>query len=150
VATRRYPNVLLQSFVTGQLASELLRRELEPVGMTPNQFAVQSMIRARGPLTPTALAALLGMAAPTLSAWIKRLQAGGQIRKLPHPTDGRSYLVEATEQGAEELEAAYPGFGSALTRLEQELGADLDAVWQGGVTFEAALRAALESPSDLK
>lgn len=150
MAERRYPNVLLQSFVTGQLASELLRRRLEPVGMTPNQFGVQSVIRAFGPLTPTALAARLGMAAPTVTAWVKRLEASGQLRKLPHPTDGRSYLLEVTEPGVEALEAAYPGFGAALSQVEEELGSELAAVWEAGTRFEAALRAALESPSDLK
>jgi DNA-binding MarR family transcriptional regulator len=150
VAARRYPNVLLQSFVTGQLASELLRRELEPVGMTPNQFGVQSVIRAFGPLTPTALAARLGMAAPTVSAWVKRLSASGQVRKLPHPTDGRSYLLEVTASGAEALDAAYPGFGTALHRLESALGPELEPVWEAGTRFEAALRTALEIPSDLK
>ncbi len=150
MATRRYPNVLLQSFVTGQLASELLRRELEPVGMTPNQFGVQSVIRAFGPLTPTALAARLGMPPPTVSAWVKRLEANGQIRRLPHATDGRSYLLEVTAPGIEALEAAYPGFGAALTRLEDELGPELKTVWEAGTRFEAALRAALESPSNLK
>ncbi len=150
VATRRYPNVLLQSFITGQLAAELLRRELGPSGMTPNQFGVQSVIRGLGPLTPTVLAARLGMAPPTVTAWVKRLEANGQIRKLPHPTDGRSYLLEVTEEGVEALEAAYPGFGAALSRLEGELGPELQTVWEAGMTFEAALRAALESPSDLK
>lgn len=150
MAERRYPNVLLQSFITGQLASELLRRELEPMGMTPNQFGVQSVIRAFGPLTPTALAARLGMAAPTVSAWVKRLSASGQVRKLPHPTDGRSYLLEVTDGGVAALEAAYPGFGSALRLLEAELGTELEPVWQAGTRFEAALRAALEIPSDLK
>ncbi len=154
MATRRYPNVLLQSFITGQLASELLRRELEPIGMTPNQFGVQSVIRAFGPLTPTALAARLGMAAPTVSAWVKRLSASGQVRKVPHPTDGRSYLLEVTESGIEALEAAYPGFGSALRRLETALGAELEPVWEAGTRFEVALREvlrdALELPSDLK
>jgi len=150
VPERRYPNVLLQSFITGQLAAELLRRELEPTGMTPNHFGVQSVIRAFGPLTPTDLAARLGMAAPTVSAWIKRLSESDQIRKLPHPTDGRSYLLEVTERGIEALEAAYPGFGAALERVEAELGDELDVAWEGGRRFEVALRAALAHSSVLK
>jgi DNA-binding MarR family transcriptional regulator len=150
VATRRYPNVLLQSFITGQLAAELLRRELEPAGMAPNEFGVQSVIAAFGPLTPTALSSRLGMPPPTVTAWIKRLTKAGQVRKLPHPSDGRSYLVEVTEAGRARWLEASPGFGAALTRLEALLGDDLEGVWSGGVRFEEALRAALESPSDLK
>ncbi len=142
-------NVLLQSFITGQLASELLRRELEPVGMTPSEFGVQSVIAALGPLTPTELSTRLGMPAPTVTAWIKRLTEAGQVRKQPHPSDGRSYLVEITEAGHAKCLEAGPHFGAALTRLEALLGDELDAVWSGGVRFEEGLRAALESPSAL-
>lgn len=150
MAERRYPNVLLQSFITGQLAAELLRRELDAAGMSPNQFGVQSVIGAFGPLTPTDLATRLGMAPPTVSAWIKRLTEDGQVARRPHPTDGRSYLLEVTAAGREALEAAFPHFGAALTRIETELGDDLDVAWEGGRRFEEALRAALATSSALK
>lgn len=147
---RRYPNVLLQSFITGQLAAELLRRELGPTAMSPNQFGVQSVIGVFGPLTPTELAGRLGMAAPTVSAWIKRLTAEGQVTRRPHPTDGRSYLVEVTDEGRAALRAISPRFGDALARVEAALGDDLDVAWEGGRRFEEALRTALETRSDLK
>jgi DNA-binding MarR family transcriptional regulator len=150
VPERRYPNVLLQSFVTGQLVSELMRRELEPCGMTPNRFGVQSVIGAFGPLTPTELATRLGMAAPTVSAWIKRLTEDGQVARRPHPSDRRSYLLEVTDAGRESLESAFPHFGAALRKIEAALGEDLDVAWEGGRRFETALRAALETSSDVK
>jgi len=150
MAERRYPNVLLQSFITGQLASELLRRELDAAGMTPNQFGVQSVIGAFGPLTPTELAARLGMAQPTVSAWIKRLTEEGQIERRPHPTDGRSYLLEVTDAGRTALQAAFPHFGAALAKVEAALGDELDVAWEGGRRFEEALRAALATRSILK
>ena len=150
MAERRYPNVLLQSFITGQLASELLRRELDAAGMTPNQFGVQSVIGAFGPLTPTELAARLGMAQPTVSAWIKRLTEEGQIERRPHPTDGRSYLLEVTGAGRAALQAAFPHFGAALAKVEAALGDELDVAWEGGRRFEEALRAALANSSTLK
>jgi DNA-binding MarR family transcriptional regulator len=150
MAERRYPNVLLQSFITGQLASELLRRELDAAGMTPNQFGVQSVIGAFGPLTPTELAARLGMAQPTVSAWIKRLTDEGQIERRPHPTDGRSYLLEVTDAGRTALQAAVPHFGAALAKVEAALGDELDVAWEGGRRFEEALRAALATRSNLK
>ncbi len=146
---RRYPNILLQSFITGQLAAELLRRELDAAGMTPNQFGVQSVIGAFGPVTPTDLAARLGMAAPTVSAWIKRLSEDGQVERKPHPTDGRSYLLEVTPAGRAALEAVFPRFGSALRRVEEALGADRDVAWEGGRRFEEALRTVLVNGSDL-
>lgn len=147
---RRYPNVLLQSFITGQLVSELMRRELEPIGMTPNRFGVQSVIGAFGPLTPTELATRLGMAPPTVSAWIKRLTEAGEITRQPHPTDRRSSLLEVTPAGRAALDTAFPRFGAALRSIEEALGDDLDVAWEGGRRFEEALRGALETPSAVK
>ena len=147
---RRNPNVLLQTFVVGQLASELIRRELEPLGMTANEYGVQSVIGAFGPLTPTDLATRLGMAPPTVSAWIRRLAERDLIHKLPHPSDRRSYLVELTEEGRRRVSEAVPRFGVALVAVEAELGDRLDAVWEGGQAFQEALRAALAARSDLK
>lgn len=147
---RRYPNVLLQTFITGQLVAELLRREFESAGMSPAQFGVQSVIGAFAPLTPTELSERIGMPAPTVTAWIKRLTESGQVRRRPHPTDRRSYLIDVTEAGHAALHEAMPHFARVLTRLEALLGDDLDEVWSGGVRFEKALREALASPSDSK
>ena len=41
----------------------------------------------------------LGVAPTTLSAMIDRLVQKGQVRRVPHPDDGRSYLLELTPQG---------------------------------------------------
>jgi DNA-binding MarR family transcriptional regulator len=150
VSERRYPNVLLQSFITGQLAAELLRRELEPRGMEPRRFGVQSVVGAFGPITPTELATRLGMAPATLSAWIRRLAEDGQLEKKPHPTDGRSYLLELTAAGREAISLAGPGFLAALDRLEAELGSEHEQVWEAGNRFEAALRSTLADSSDQK
>jgi DNA-binding MarR family transcriptional regulator len=146
----RNPNVLLQTFVVGQLASELIRRELEPLGMTPNEYGVQSVIGAFGPLTPTDLAGRLGMAPATVSAWIRRLSERDQIRKLSHPSDRRSYLVELTGEGRSRVSEAAPRFGVALEAIEAALGDRLETVWEGGQAFQDALRAALATRSDLK
>jgi DNA-binding MarR family transcriptional regulator len=150
VSERRYPNVLLQSFIAGQLAAELLRRELEPRGMEPRRFAVQSVIGAFGPITPTELASRLGLAPATLSAWIRRLTQDGQVEKRPHPTDGRSYLLELTPAGRDEIGRAGPGFLAALERLEAELGDAHEQVWAAGNRYESALRAALADSSASK
>jgi DNA-binding MarR family transcriptional regulator len=147
VSERRYPNVLLQSFITGQLAAELLRRELEPRGMEPRRFGVQSMIGAFGPITPTELATRLGMAPATLSAWIRRLTDDGHVARQRHPTDGRSYRLELTEAGKDAIGRAGPGFLAVLERVEAELGDARETVWEAGNRFELALRATLADSS---
>jgi DNA-binding MarR family transcriptional regulator len=147
VAPPRNPNVLLRMFTTGQLANQLLARELEPVGFSPNQFAVTSVVGALGPITPTDLASQLGMAPTTLSAWIARLTRAGHIRRRPNPQDGRSALLEITTDGRAALDRAGPRFVAALDQLEAALGDDLDGVWAAGDAVETALRALLLSSS---
>lgn len=143
MAPPRNPNVLLRLFTTGQLANQLLARELDPVGISPNQFGVTSVIDVFGPITPTDLAGRLGMAPTTLSAWIRRLVDAGHVQRSPNPDDGRSYLLELTDEGRQAMAAAGPRFQAALVALEEELGDDAGTVGSAGAALEAALRRAL-------
>jgi DNA-binding MarR family transcriptional regulator len=143
----RNPNVLLRQFVNGSLANELLARELGPTGVSPNQFAVESVIGVFGPVTPTELAARLGMAPTTLSTWIRRLTESGHVQRRPNPGDGRSYLLELTESGRTGVQAAGPRFDAALLALEEELGDDAGDVGAAGAALEAALRRLLARPA---
>ncbi|WP_040509921.1 MarR family winged helix-turn-helix transcriptional regulator [Gordonia soli] len=49
---------------------------------------------------------------------IRRLEAGGLVRRVPHPTDGRTTLVEITELGRSTVE-------DATTTLNREVFADV-------------------------
>ena len=89
-------NVLFRLFILGQLADDLLGRAMVDLNLNPNDFAVQSAIRAFQPITPTRLSALLGMPPTTLSSYLRRLEARRQIRRRPNPEDGRSTLLEVT------------------------------------------------------
>jgi DNA-binding MarR family transcriptional regulator len=54
--------------------------------MNPDRFAVQSMIGALGPITPTELARRVGLAPTTISSWLSRLEGEGAVRRRPTPT----------------------------------------------------------------
>ena len=101
-------NVLFRLFILGQLADDLLGRAMVDLKLNPNDFAVQSAIRAFQPITPTRLAAMLGMPATTLSSYLRRLDARHQIRRHPNPEDGRSVLLEVTKAGDRNVVAAFP------------------------------------------
>jgi DNA-binding MarR family transcriptional regulator len=137
---RRDPNVLLQVFVSGQLTAELLRRAFAGTGMTPDQFAVQSVVSVHGPITPSDLAARLGMAPTTVSTWLRRLVEAGHLQRRRNPADGRSWLVEVTPAGRRAFEQAVPGFAGALRRVDDELGADAADVSAAGMRLQEALR----------
>jgi DNA-binding MarR family transcriptional regulator len=132
--------VLLQLFVAGQLAGDLLRVELGAT-MRPDRFAVLSVIGILGPTTPTELARRLGMAPTTVSTWLARLELDGAVIRRRNPDDGRSQLVELTDRGRRELRSAMPDFKRAIDRVRDELGHDVDAVLSGLDRLVAALRA---------
>jgi DNA-binding MarR family transcriptional regulator len=131
---------LLQVFVADQLAGEILKREL---GATTagDRFAVPSVIGALGPITPTELARRLGMAPTTVSSWLVRLERIAS--RHANPDDGRSQLVELTEDGRRELETAMPAFRRAVGRVRDALGDELDDVLDALDRLVEALRAVL-------
>lgn len=133
---------LLQVYVAGQLAGDLLREELGTT-ITGERFALLSVIGALGPITPSDLARRLGMAPTTVSTWLARLEADGSARRRPNPRDGRSQLIELTTAGREELQRAMPDFRRAVARVRAALGEDLDEVLNGLDRLVAGLRATL-------
>jgi DNA-binding MarR family transcriptional regulator len=139
--------VRLPVFARGQPAGELLRRELVGWAYSADQYAVESVIAFQGPLTPSQLAARLGIAPTTVSSWLSRLEAGGRIRRRPNPDDGRSVIVQSSAKGLREVEAAAGVFVAALRRVEAALGDDKDAVLEHAERLHHALRAALDETS---
>jgi len=77
--------------------------------LTPTQASLFSTVVRRGPLGLTALSELEGVAAPSLSRAVARLERQGLVRRRPDPSDGRAVIVEATPAGTRlmrELRAA--------------------------------------------
>jgi len=74
---------------------------------------------------------------------IQRLVDGGLVRRIPHPTDGRSYRLELTASGERIIRAADPVLAEAYDALERRLEKPL-ADYQGAVReLNAALEGAL-------
>ena len=138
------PGLFLRIYILGQLVGDLLEREFRHLGLSSTDFALTSSIRIMQPVTPTALAAQLGLAPTTLSAAIQRLERRGQVRRAPNPQDRRSVLLELTAAGDEAVAAAYPAFSAARERLAAQLDSDWETAGQELRGLEAALRRALE------
>jgi DNA-binding MarR family transcriptional regulator len=138
-------NVLLQVFIAGQLAGEVLGRRLRSTGLSPDHFAVLSSINVLGPVTPTELSRLLGMPPTTVSTWIRRLTVARQVSRRANPDDGRSALVETTAAGRAAIERAQPIFLEALGEVNAALGARGAGVVDAFVELQEALRGVMAS-----
>jgi DNA-binding MarR family transcriptional regulator len=67
-----------------------------------------------GPKRVTALAELEGLAQPTVTILIKRLESHGWITRERHPDDGRVVLVSLTPDGEQALEDYRSQYRSVL------------------------------------
>jgi DNA-binding MarR family transcriptional regulator len=116
------PTTLLQAlFTTGALVELLVDEELEAARVPPRLFSLLAWIDALGPLSPSALSAESGMPPTTLRDNIRRLVARGDVRRVPNPEDGRSYLVELTAKGKAKMRAGRRPLRVALDRMIEHL-----------------------------
>lgn len=74
----------------------------------------------RGTLTPKAVGAFLGLTQGSMTALVDRIERADLVRRVPHPTDRRSLLLEITDEGervAARTRSIYEdAFGTALGR----------------------------------
>ncbi len=141
-------NILFQTYITGQLAATLLDRHFEASGVSSNHFGLLSALGVWGPITPTELATRIGMRPTTLSSALARVAELGYVERVPNPSDGRSYLVELSEEGQRAWRAGWPALQASLARLEDELGDALDQVQDAIDRLGSATRAAIAAPVD--
>jgi DNA-binding MarR family transcriptional regulator len=135
-------NILIQLFILGQLAGQLMAREFAEVGIDRNDYAVLTVIGAYEPITPTDLALKLGLPPTTLSTSIRRL--GGHVARRPHATDRRSYLLELTETGRQRAREGQPALARSLDAIRRQSGDRTTELEQALLDVQQVLRAALD------
>ena len=112
---------LLRLFTIAQQTTRLMQVAMADSPLEPPDFAVYSWLRLVGPVTPTRLAADLGMRQPTLSNYLKRMTDRGHLRRRRNPLDGRSQLVSLTASGRRVTERSFPGFTAAISTFRAHL-----------------------------
>jgi DNA-binding MarR family transcriptional regulator len=117
-------SLLFDVFALNQAVSRLLGIAMRGGPLTPAEYATYSAIFELEAATPTALAARLGMRLTTFIDQLRVIEARGHARRLPNPTDRRSYRVVLTAEGLVAHRAANRLFEAAAARFEAELGGD--------------------------
>ncbi len=134
---------LFDLFATGQLAITLSDEAVERYGVADG-FAALSLIRSEGAVTPSVLAERLGMPATTVSGLVRRLLRRKLIRRLPHPVDGRSYLLALTARGERSIAAASPSFRALIAEIESNLETPVAELRTALLDLNRALHATAE------
>ena len=141
-------NVLFRLYILGQLTNDLFDSAMTRRELNPNDFALQSAIRAFQPITPSQLSTLLGTHPTTLSSQLARLERRKQIKRRRNPDDGRSSLIELTRAGEKNVLAAMPALRGAIALVAEHLDYSLEDLDLALDRLEDALRAAVQRPDD--
>jgi DNA-binding MarR family transcriptional regulator len=80
-------------------------------------FDCLDVIARHGPLTPTALAARMGVHAATMTGILNRLEAGGWISRVPAADDRRAVRVAPTPDRQRELYAVLGGMNARMGEI---------------------------------
>ena len=100
-----------------------MARELEPAGLTPARTHLLWEAHHSGPTTQQALARALQVSPRNVTGLVDALEAGGFVRRSPHPTDRRATLVTLTEQGTQTVTEMEEG----RARIAAHVVSDFDA-----------------------
>lgn len=121
-APRQNLSLLLTLVSAHQRMGQLVERELAREGVEIADYALLSLIGARGPVRVTEAASELGLPLTTASDAVKRLETRGLIGRDVNPADARSFLVELTPTGDELWRRGWPALRRIDAGLRRELG----------------------------
>lgn len=127
-----------------QLFLARVDRVLRPLSLTFSRYEVLALLSftRRGSLPMNKITKRLQVHATSTTNSVDRLEAAGLARRRPHPDDGRTTLVEITEDGRALVARATDELNSAVFG---EPGVSQDSV-HDLLTRLAELRGALERP----
>lgn len=122
----------------GEMASTLIEVSAMLVRQLPSRQQISlttistlGRLDRQGPQRLTALAAAEGVAQPSMTQLVHKLEAGGLVERRPDPRDGRGCLVEVTEAGrrilAERRRERRDWLAERLAALPDRERAELDA-----------------------
>jgi DNA-binding MarR family transcriptional regulator len=107
--------------VADRLATAVARinRRLRPTGgaLSYGLLSALASVVSAGEIRPGELAKIETVAAPTVTRIISELEGRGFITRVQDPADGRSFLIEATADGAAEVLHARAGRAKLLAAL---------------------------------
>jgi MarR family transcriptional regulator, organic hydroperoxide resistance regulator len=119
---------------------------LEPMGLTHPQYLVMLALWQHGPLSVKRLSGLLQLDPGTLSPLVKRLEAGGLVRRDRDPRDERSLAIALTDAGRALRDRAERIPAGIVDRLGMDVG-ELTALHGALTQVIAASQRAQEQPA---
>ncbi|WP_321802947.1 MarR family transcriptional regulator [Burkholderia sp. BCC1988] len=110
--------------------SRLYDSHLEPSGLRITQFLTLAALHEVGSTPVNALAERLDIERTAMGKMVGFLERDGFVTIRPSPTDGRSRLVELTEEGRRLHDRASPLWQAAQREFERLNGAENVTAWR--------------------
>ncbi|CAL9332440.1 Organic hydroperoxide resistance transcriptional regulator [Streptomyces sp. enrichment culture] len=118
-------------YAASRAVTGLYRPKLESLGLTYPQYLVLLALWDRDELSVKELGAALQLDYGTLTPLLKRLEAGGLLRRERRPDDERTVILTLTEEGAALRERA----SSIPSEIGEAMGLETDEFEQMRATL---------------
>jgi DNA-binding MarR family transcriptional regulator len=115
---------LFELYAASRAAGELVRAAMVDSPLTPEEYAVYSVLFDEGPHAPTELARRTGMPPTSMSHFVRAMFERGHAERAPSPADRRSYRIVLTDAGLDAHAAASAAFREADARFVGALATD--------------------------
>ena len=104
-------------FIAG--SSLYSQRVAEKLGLHPTDLQFLNVLELLGPLTPKLLGEYSGLSSGGVTVVLDRLEKGGYVRRQPHPSDGRSVVVDFSPAKRRKVKAHYDAIDRQFAALLQ-------------------------------
>ena len=122
VAQRKRSSLLFDLFAANQRVRSLLTAAMEGAGLKPDEYAVYSALFEFEPISPTEIAAIVGMPPTTLSHYVRAMRERGHLGERRNPQDSRSRVLSLTVSGRRAHRRANQAFEEAYRRFMDGIG----------------------------
>jgi DNA-binding MarR family transcriptional regulator len=124
-------SLLFDVFALGQHVRGLVDAAMAGCGLTPDEYAVYSVVFEAEAITMTELSRRLGMPLTTVADYVRAMRSRGHLRRDPHPQDSRAYLLALTAGGLRAHRRASVAFTAAQQSLTAQLGPETEEAFRG-------------------
>jgi len=118
---------------------------MEGAPLTPDEFALYSLLHVSPRLTPAETADRLGVQRSTLSNYLKRMEERGHLARSRHPADGRSARLELSEPGHRVVHEVETTFKKAIQAIDANLVMGRPQLLEALVALNATLERAMKA-----
>ena len=125
---RRHPDsrlsLLFELYAASRASGELVQAAMADAPLSPEEYAVYSVLFDEGPHAPTELARRTGMPPTSMSHFVRAMFERGDAERAPSEEDRRSYRIVLTEAGLRAHAASSAAFAEADERFVRALAID--------------------------